>query len=377
MDGGVPARRPGPGRRLRAGASLLGVATLLVACATPVEPVASRPTGAARLDGTPFAGLSACGSRPFVAVVRGFTTAGESAEGPGSSPSSDILGVRQDGSVTPVTNDLGSYAFGLADDGATVYASPTPDVAPAARAAPADGVLAIDLATGRRTPVLQATDVGEVAPAPDGSTLALTLPPADVPPDTGTPSPALVDLPAAANPRRLAPPATSRAATVATASRDLTWSPDATRLAFVVTLPDAAQEVRVTDTTSGATTTLHHVDATVALQSLDWSPDGTALLAAEGRAPSASGRSRDRAVEIDATTGRATVVLRGVGGDLAYSAADGSHVTAIDNGGSVPVARTWARDAGGRFVLTASAAIGAAADLVAADRIDIPRCAMR
>ncbi|NKY41097.1 hypothetical protein, partial [Cellulomonas septica] len=172
------------------------MATLLVACATPLGPVTSRPTGAARVDGTPFAGLSACGSQPFVAVVRGFTAAGEVVEGPGSSPSSDILGVGPDGSVTPVTNDLGSYAFGLTDDAATVYASPTPDVAPAARATPADDVLAIDVATGRRTPVLQATEVGEVAPAPDGSTLALTLPPDDVPPDAGTSSPALVDLPA-------------------------------------------------------------------------------------------------------------------------------------------------------------------------------------
>lgn len=376
MDGGVPARPPAPGRRLRAGGSLLGVVTLLVACATPLGPAVSRPTGATHVDGRPFAGLSACGDQPFVAVVRGFTADGEEAEGPGSSPSSDVFGVRPDGSVAPVTHDLGSYAFGITDDAATVYASPTPVVAPTARAAPADGVLAIGVVTGRRTPVLSATEVGEVAPAPDGSTLALTLTAAGVPPESGTASPALVDLPAAEAPRALEPPATNRAAPAATPSRDLTWSPDGTRLAFVVTLPDAAQEVRVTSIATGGTTAVHHVDATVALQSLDWSPDGTTLLATEGRAPSPTGRSRDQAVEIDLATGHATVVLRGTGGDLAYSAADGSQVTTVDNG-SAPVARTWSRSAGGRFAPTASAPIGTDADLVAADGIDIPRCAMR
>lgn len=353
----------------------MGVATLLVACAAPVGPVTSRPTGATRVEGAPFALLSACSGQPFVAVVRGFTAEGEVAEADGSSPSSDIFGVRPDGSVTPVTGDLGSYAFGITDDAATVYASPTPVIPPTARAAPTDGVLAIDVVTGRRTPVVEATDVGEVAPAPDGSTLALTLTPPGVPRDAGTSSPALVDLPAAVAPRPLEPAATSRAAPAGTATRDLTWSPDGTRLAFVVTLPDAAQEIHVTDTAAGDTTTLHHVDATVALLSLDWSPDGTTLLAAEGRAPSATGRSRDQAVEIDVATGRATVVLRGIRGDLVYSAADGSRVTTIDNGSS-PVVRTWSRPAGGRFVATASAPIGADAHLVAADHLDIPRCAM-
>ena len=302
-------------------------------------------------------------------------------EKPGSSPSSDIYGVRPDGSVSPVTTDLGSYEFGIAADAATVYASPSPAVAPTVEAAPpADRVVAIDPATRRQTVVLEAPDVGGVAPAPDGSRLGLTVFTAGKAPGAGASAPAVVDLPASAAPRSLAPAAASanRAEPVVVATRELTWSPDGLRLAFVTTLPDASQEVRVVDPATGDSTTLHRVDGTIALLSLDWSPDGTTLLTVEGRAPTDAGRSRDRVVEIDVATGRSAIVLRGVRGDLVYSAADGSRLTMLDNGPDASaVARTWSRTAGGRFAETSVGEIGADVGLMSADRLDIPRCALR
>jgi hypothetical protein len=371
-------------RRAGAGGLLLAVAMLVPACAPtvaaqPLDQPLDRP-GTARAGGTPFAGLTACGDQPFVAVLRGFTVEGRLVEKPGSSPSSDIYGVRPDGSVSPVTTDLGSYEFGITDDAATVYASPYPAPAPAAAAltAASDRVVAITPATGQQTVVLEAPDVGAVAPAPDGSRLGLTVFTASGAPDVGTSAPAVVDLGGATTPRSLAAPATSsRTAQVAVATRELAWSPDGRMLASVATLPDATQEVQVADATTGASTTLHRVDDATALLSLDWSPDGTTLLTVEGRAPSGSGRSRDRVVEIDVATGRSTVVLQGVGGDPVYSAADGSRLTMLDDGpGESPVARTWTRRAGGRFVATSVAEIGAEVGLVGADRLDIPRCAL-
>jgi dipeptidyl aminopeptidase/acylaminoacyl peptidase len=164
---------------------------------------------------------------------------------------------------------------------------------------------------------------------------------------------------------------------VVVATRELTWSPDGQRLAFVATLPDATQDVRVADAVTGDSTTLHQVDAAIALLSLDWSPDGRTLLTVEGHAPTNAGRSRDRVVEIDVATGRSTIVLRGVRGDLVYSAADGSRLTMLDNSPeSSAVARTWSRTRGGRFVETSAAEIGADVGLVGADRLDIPRCAL-
>ncbi|GIG20030.1 hypothetical protein Cch01nite_07540 [Cellulomonas chitinilytica] len=353
---------------------------LVTGCASTVGAEPLDGPGARRVDGDPFAGLAPCDDQPFVAVFRGFTAEGEQAEQPGSSPSSDIYGVRPDGSVSPVTTDLGSYEFGIADDAATVYASPTSVVGPTAALAPtADRVVAIYPATGRWTVVLEASDVGGVSPAPDGSRLGLTVFTAGGPTGAGASVPAVVDLPAEAAPRSLPPAAaTSRAEPVAVATRELAWSPDGRRLAFVTTLPDATQEVRVTDLASGASTAVHRSDATVALLSLDWSPDGTTLLTVEGGAPTGSGGARDRAVEIDVATGRSATVLRGVHGDLVYSAADGSRLTALDNGpeGSA-VARTWSRTAGGRFVTTSEAPIGTEVGVVSADRLDIPRCALR
>jgi hypothetical protein len=334
--------------------------------------------GTARVDGAPFARLVPCGDQPFVAVFRGFAAQDELAEGPGSSPSSDIYGVRPDGSVSPVTTDLGSYEFGISADATTVYASPSSSVVPAAaRTGAGDRVVAIALATGRQTVVLEAPDVGAVAPEPHGARLGLTVFAEGEQPGSGASTPALVDLPPAAAPRGLAATTTRRAEPDVVATGELTWSPDGRGLAFVATLPDATQEIRVADAETGATRTVHRSDATAALLSLDWSPDGTTLLTVEGRAPTRAGASRDRVVEIDVATGRSATVLRGVHGDLVYSAADGSRLTMLDNSPtSSPVARTWSRTAGGRFEPASAAEVGADLDLVSADRLDIPRCAL-
>ncbi|WP_421733168.1 hypothetical protein [Cellulomonas sp.] len=362
-------------RHARTGVLLLGIAVLVAACASSLD---AEPRDAPRVDAAPFAGLVACGDQPFVAVFRGFTAEGERVEGSGSSPSSDIYGVRPDGSVSAVTTDLGSYEFGIVADATTVYASPAvAGESSAARTAPADRVVAIGLATGQQSVVLEAPDVGGVAPDPDGSRLGLTVFTAGEQPGAGTSAPALVDLPAAAAPRSLAPATARSVEPAVVATRELTWSPDGRWLASVATLPDASQEVRVADAATGVSTTVHRADAATALLSLDWSPDGTRLLTVDGRAPTAAGAPRDRVVEIDVATGRSTIVLRGVRGDLVYSAADGSRVTMLDNGpDSSPIARTWSRTAGGRFVATSLAEIGADLGLVSADRLEIPRCAL-
>lgn len=371
------------------GVLLLGIALLVSACAPTIGAESPDSPHALRVDRAPFAALAQCRDQPFVAVFRGFTADGELVEKAGSSPSWDIYGVRPDGSVSAVTTDLGSYEFGIADDAATIYASPDPSPSASAPAtagvttvAPspsADRVVAIAPASGQQTLVLEAPDVGAVAPAPDGSRLGLTVFTAGEQPDVGTSAPALVDLPAVSAPRSLAPDAGAarRAEPVVVATRELTWSPDGQRLGFVATLPDATQEVRVADALDGDSTTLHRVDATIALLSLDWSPDGTTLLTVEGRAPTNAGRSRDRVVELDVATGRSAIVLRGVRGDLVYSAADGSRLTMLDNSReSYAVARTWSRTPGGRFVETSAAEIGAEVGLVGADRLAIPRCAL-
>lgn len=348
---------------------------LVPACASTFD---AGPRDARRVDGAPFARLVPCGDQPFIAVFRGFTADGELVQGPGSSPSSDIYGVRPDGSVSPVTTDLGSYEFGIVADATTVYASPAAaGESSAARTTPADKVVAIGLATGRQQVVLEAPDVGGVAPDPDGSRLGLTVFTAGEQPGAGSSTAALVDLPAVAAPRSLAPETARSAGPAVVATRELTWSPDGRWLAFVATLPDASQEVQVVDATTGGSTTVHRADAATALLALDWSPDGTRLLAVEGRAPTAAGAPRDQVTEIDVATGRSATVLRGVRGDLVYSAADGSRVTMLDNSTeSSPVARTWSRTAGGRFVATSVAEVGADLGLVSADRLEIPRCAL-
>src|SRR3954454_762708 len=152
----------------RTGLVLLGIAALASACAPVDGDEPPDPRAPAQVDGAPFAGLARCGDQPFVAVLRGFTAEGGLVEKPGSSPSSDIYGVRPDGSVSPVTADLGSYEFGITADAATVYASPSAAAGATLASTPsADRVVAISPATGRQTAVLEAPDLGAVTPAPD------------------------------------------------------------------------------------------------------------------------------------------------------------------------------------------------------------------
>ena len=101
--------------------------------------------------------------------------------------------------MSPVTTDLGSYEFGIVADATTVYASPADaGESSVARTPPADQVVAIGLATGQQSVVLEAPDVGGVAPDPDGSRLGLTVFTAGEQPGAGSSAPALVDLPAVA-----------------------------------------------------------------------------------------------------------------------------------------------------------------------------------
>src|SRR4051794_31251973 len=144
-----------------AGTMLVGVVAVVSGCAHSAGAPTLGAPAASRVDGAPFAELARCGDQPFVAVFRGFTAEGERVERAGSSPSSDIYGVRPDGSVSPVTTDLGSYDSGIAADAATVYASPSAAADATLASTPsADRVVAISPATGRQTAVLEAPDVG-------------------------------------------------------------------------------------------------------------------------------------------------------------------------------------------------------------------------
>lgn len=370
---------------------------LLAACAGgPTDGPGHAP------DDQPFAGLAPCDSAPFVAVFRGYTAAGRLDEKPGSTPASDLYGLRPDGSVAAVTDDLGTYEFGLSADGRTVFASPYPSPAGPDAGAPEPGsptggpsassqdaassgdtttdeVVSIDTASLTRAVVLSAPEIGDVAPAPDASQLAVTtfVP---TPPPAGSSEVSIVPLDQPAARRALPSPSSDgEALAAAPATRDLRWSPDGRTLALIATLPDATEQLRVIDVATGGARALHAAaGADGGLLSLDWSPDGATLLTVEGRAPSGSGRARERVVEVDVASGRSDVVLTGARGDLVYAAADGSRVMMLDDEPEDTVlARTWTRGDDGRFTLTSSAPVGVEAGLLSADRLDIPDCALR
>lgn len=151
--------------------AFVGMTVLLSGCGAPAGEV-----NAPAVDEAPFGMLVQCGEAPYIGVFRGFTEEGLATERSGSSPSSDVYGLRPDGSAERLTTDLGSYDFGISADGLTVFASPAPeaiDPRPEDTIFP-DRVVAIDLRTGERSVLVEIPGLLYVVPSPAGSQLAVT-----------------------------------------------------------------------------------------------------------------------------------------------------------------------------------------------------------
>lgn len=320
------------------------------------------------VDAEPFAGLQQCGDAPYVGLFAGLTDEGLMKERNGSKPSWDVYGVRPDGSVVRVTMDLLSYDFAISADGLTVFASPEPDqIGPrAGDTATPDQLIAIDAMTGEQNVLIATAYIGSLAVSPDGSQVAVTVPTELDSTLYFSARLTLLALDESGELTRL-PDFDPELRQV---DRNPVWSPGGQSLAYIAALPDHSNEVRVLDVETGEERVVYrHPGQDGYLASLAWSPDGRRLLTNE---------INNSAIEIDAEGGTAAIVLDGVRGDLAYSALDGSQITAIPEVeiGSPLLAQTWTRGPDGVFQLTSSHRIGTDVGLVTGNSLVIADCAL-
>lgn len=361
----------GPGFR---SCLLTGAILLLAGCTADENDV----------DAFPFGGLVQCGDAPFVAVFSGVTAESLATPKPGDSASSNVYGIRPDGSVEPVTTDMGTYRFGIAADASTLYATPYPTLLSVGSVEPVwvDSVVTIDLRTGFRSVLAEGPAFEDVLPSPDGSRLAVTIP---VPTDQPGYSNVRIAFLDTDGPGRLGDVGGFDLPPGRTVS-GLVWDPDGQSLAYTNLYLDGGYDVWTVDATTGKDRVVHQGEGRVGgFHSLAWSPDGGHLLAVESGLRADDDRLLERVIEIDVASGASSVVLEGDVGQVVYSAQGGSTVTRLINGptGSRGAesderarAQTWTRGEGGTFTLTSESEIGADLGLLSGSRLDIPACAL-
>jgi hypothetical protein len=364
--GKVAPTRKTPLRLLAALAAVSAVAS----CGAP-------PGGDSQVSASsPLGPLSACDGQPYVAMFNGVTQDGLNNEKPGSTPSSDIYGIRPDGSVERFTTDQGTYYFGLSADARTVFATPYPSVGtPGASQERSVQILNIDVASKKRTPLSPVSSVADLRPSPDGSQLAIATSVTPAGSTSRVSAIGLLHLPAPSDAPGLATLALAPSYTI----RSLAWSPDGRSLAFIATFPDLTTELRVRDVATGEEQTLYgRQGESGALSSLDWSPSGRFLLTVKATVDIAKDTELIQAVEIDVTHRTSFPVLTGVRQALTYTAADDSRISALVNEPGQPVmARTWLRAGDGTFQLGGSTELGKDLGIVGGTHLQLPRCALK
>jgi hypothetical protein len=150
-------------------------------------------------------------------------------------------------------------------------------------------------------------------------------------------------------------------------------------VAFVTALDGFRSEVRVLDLETSRSRVLYETsDAFSELQSLDWSPDGSRLLAARVSIDPESSRQVNDAIEIRADGGDERTVAFNIFGAPVYSSTDGSTIATVtsQNGEGVPAVQNWQRGSGGNFSFVEQTELSPELGFISATNFTIPRCSL-
>lgn len=325
-------RRSSPGpvsRRSRSSTLVLVASAIAVAgCgAESVDGVDGDQAGA-------LAGLTDCGSpdapvAAFWGSDQGVGFADDSQDAPSGG---DIWTMTVDGRVTQLTDDARSRDPSMSDDAKRLYFTRSNGGLDAGVAAPGTQLWVRDLATGDETLIYDTGEdtqgFNEVEESPDGTAIAFSAH-LDFP-RSSIPRVYVLDLDPLGEPTVVPfPPIDKRYPFQMQASP--TWSPDGARLAYVLVENDRStgwrSSLRVVDLATGDDSLLYRApDERSYMLSLQWSPDGSALVAAvKGDQP----QEGFMAVSIDAATGDRTVLVDAVPDSVTNASADGTAVGSI------------------------------------------------
>jgi hypothetical protein len=315
-------RRPLPLRRAAAPIALL--AAVLAACARPVD-----------APGAPLASLHGCpGAGPVIGVFTGQAPSPSSADSP-AAVGYDTWALDVDGGTRQVTDDGVHLGAVISPDGRAVYhlrssgrvlgdALETPGV-----------VERLDVLTGQVTEVAELPGIVDLGISGDGRhpAAAHTVEPR---PDTGLDvnSVTVVDLttleagaplprPDDVDPNHFS------------AVTEVALDPEGSRVAYALAVEvqrgSVVNSLRIRDRVTGADTVVHTAAGTDFLSDVDWSADGTTVLAAirhQEPTDAAEDPARFQTLRVDVATGR-TTLDEGFAQDFAPLSADGRRLLGI------------------------------------------------
>lgn len=315
-----------PYRRMRLNALIIAIAATVSACGT--EGLPNEAPQPALFDGLADCGVPDSPIAAFWGSDEGVGVPGRNADSP---TGGDIWGITADGRVAAITNDAKSRDPWLSDDGRRLYFTRSAGGIVAGAAAPGIEVWVRELASGEETMLFRAdtnvegTEVSAPEGSPDGKSVAFQAPAGQLMQQyvyvmTTEPIGEPVQIPMPASTGRIH------------GQREPTWSSDGSELAYVYhEVDDLGQifsSIRIVNLLSNAERSLYAPAEPVSLLELDWTPDGSALLAEE-RSTLASGTSEgSTVVSIDSTSGERSVLATQVGVPTTLSSSGGA-VTGI------------------------------------------------
>jgi len=296
-------------------------AAVLTACAHPVDS-----------PGSPLADLHTC---PAAGSVIGVFTGQEPTRAPGDGPDAegfDTWALNVNGSVRQLTDDEVHLGAVISPDGRAVYQLRSSGRVVGDSLETPGVVERLDVATGTTTRVAELPGMVDLGVSGDGRWLAAAHT-VEARPDTGLDvnSVTVIDL-AAADVATTLPRAPDARPDLFSAVTEVALDPDGGRVAYALAIEvdrgNVVNSLRIRDLGSGADTVVYTAPGTDFLSDVEWSADGTTVLAAvrhQEPGDTADSPARFRTLRVDVAGGR-TTIDEGFTQDFAPLNADGSRL---------------------------------------------------
>jgi len=317
----------------RRAAASIGVLTaaVLAGCAQPVD----DPGSPVDDPGSPVDGLHGCpAAGQLIGVFTGRSTAVQSGDGPGAQ-GLDTWGLTVGGGLRPLTHDGVHTGAVISPDARSVYELRSSGRLLGDALEPAAIIERLDVATGRVTSVADLPGINDLTVSGDGRRLAAAHRVA-AHPDTGLDvnSVTVIDLASPGTPVTLPRPPDARADLFSDVT-EVALSPDGGRLAYALAIEvqrgQVVNSLRIRDLSTNADAVVHTAQGTEFLSDLDWSPDGSAILATvryQAAGDTAEAPSRFRTLRVD-VAGGGTTLSEGFAQEVSPANADGSRLLGL------------------------------------------------
>ncbi|MGY1640522.1 hypothetical protein ACI782_05235 [Geodermatophilus sp. SYSU D00703] len=321
--------RPTPLRSVAAPAALLVAG--LSGCAQP----AAAPSA-------PLAGLHGCpGAGPVIGVFTGQAPSPSATDSP-AVVGHDTWALDVDGGTRPLTDDGVHLGAVISPDGRAVYSLRSSGRVLGDTLETPGVVERLDVLTGQVAEVARLPGIVDLGVSDDGRHLAAAHT-VEAHPDTGLDvnSVTVVDLTSLQVGAPL-PRAPDVDPDLFSAVTEVALDPDGSRVAYALAVEvqrgSVVYTLRIRDRETGADTVVHTAQGTDFVSDVDWSADGTTVLAAirhQRPTDTAEDRARFQTLRVDVATGR-TTLDEGFAQDFAPLRADGTRLLGIAVAGDDP-----------------------------------------